>query len=92
MKGLDMKKWSLFIITAAVLASTAFICGCVERQLTIKTEPAGGLVLLNDEEIGESPVAVSFEWYGDYDIKIYKDGYETLKTHRLLKAPWYDKF
>ena len=48
--------------------------------------------VLNDEEIGESPVTVEFEWYGDYNIRISKDGYETLKTHRELKAPWYDAF
>ena len=48
--------------------------------------------LVNDEEIGESPVTVSFEWYGDYNVRITKEGYETLKTHRELKEPWYDHF
>ena len=47
-------------------------------------------MVLNDEEIGTSPVTVSFEWYGDYNVRISKEGFETLKTHRQLKAPWYD--
>jgi hypothetical protein len=64
----------------------------VERKLTINTEPQGALVILNDEEIGTSPVTVSFEWYGDYRVRISKDGYENLNTHRLLKGPWYDTF
>ena len=68
------------------------ISGCVERRLTINTEPAGALVTLNDEDIGASPVAINFQWYGDYNVRISKDGYETLKTHRMLKGPWYDKF
>ena len=69
-----------------------FVTGCVERRLTINTEPQGALVMLNDEEIGISPVTVSFNWYGDYNVRINMEGYETLKTHKALKAPWYDKF
>ncbi|MHC4912633.1 MAG: PEGA domain-containing protein [Planctomycetota bacterium] len=68
------------------------VSGCVERWLTINTVPEGALVTLNDEEIGESPVTVSFEWYGDYNVRISKEGYETLKTHRELEGPWYDGF
>ena len=66
--------------------------GCVERKLTINTNPAGAQVFLNDEEIGVSPVTASFNWYGDYNITIRKQGRETLQTHRKLQAPWYDLF
>ncbi|HEY5503807.1 MAG TPA: PEGA domain-containing protein [Sedimentisphaerales bacterium] len=66
--------------------------GCVERKLTINTNPAGAQVFLNDEEIGVSPVTASFNWYGDYNITIRKQGCETLQTHRKLQAPWYDLF
>ena len=68
------------------------LAGCVERKLTINTRPEGAVVVLNDEEIGESPVTVNFNWYGDYRVRISKDGYETLNTHRKLKGPWYDYF
>jgi len=87
-----MGKWSMSAVMAVSLIVIILLTGCVERQLTINTEPQGALVLLNDEEIGESPVTVSFEWYGDYNVRISKEGYETLKTHRKLKAPWYDEF
>jgi hypothetical protein len=80
---------ALFILGLIVILSLG---GCVERKLTINTEPQGALVVLNDEEIGESPVTVSFEWYGDYGVRISKEGFETLKTHRELKGPWYDMF
>ena len=66
--------------------------GCVERKLTINTNPAGAQVLLNDEEIGISPVTTSFNWYGDYNITIRKQGYETFQTHRKLQAPLHDFF
>jgi len=74
------------------LTIIVIVSGCVERQLTINTKPQEALVTLNDEEIGISPVTVSFNWYGDYDVRISKEGFETLKTHRKLKGPWYDNF
>ena len=85
-----MRKSNSSIILSAALLATFLISGCVERRLTINTQPQGALVVLNDEEIGTSPVTVSFEWYGDYNVRISKEGFETLKTHRQLKAPWYD--
>ena len=88
----NRKKCNLFALSAGILIVSLFLAGCVERQLTIKTEPQGALVTLNDEEIGTSPVTVSFNWYGDYNVRISKEGFQTLKTHRKLKGPWYDKF
>ncbi len=66
--------------------------GCVERKLTINTEPQGAIVALNDEEIGTSPVTVEFNWYGDYKVRVEKDGYEIVNTHRKLDAPAHDGF
>lgn len=77
---------------ALFLVAVLSVSGCVERRLTINTEPQGASVMLNDEDIGESPTTVDFDWYGDYNIRISKDGYETLSTHRELKGPWYDGF
>jgi len=83
-----MRKHSLFVLCVAIV----IFAGCVERRLTINTQPQGALVVLNDEEIGTSPVTVPFNWYGDYNVRISKEGYQTLNTHRPLKAPWYDSF
>jgi hypothetical protein len=84
------QSWDLLLVVSVIAA--IILGGCVERKLTINTEPQEALVVLNDEEIGQSPVTVSFEWYGDYNVTIRKEGYETLKTHRKLKGPWYDRF
>ena len=86
-----MQKYNI-VITATMGLVALITTGCVERQLTINTEPQGAVVTLNDEEIGTSPVTVAFNWYGDYCIRITKEGYEPLNTHRELKGPWYDKF
>ena len=87
-----MRRNISFFILVLILFLGPLLTGCVERRLTINTQPQGALVVLNDEEIGVSPVTTSFEWYGDYWVRISKDGYETLDTHRNLKGPWYDQF
>ena len=82
------KSRTLFILLSGLLV----VAGCVDRKLTINTTPPGAQVCLNDEEIGVSPVTVSFNWYGDYNVTIRKPGYETLQTHRKLTSPWHDCF
>jgi hypothetical protein len=84
-----MRTNKLLLLFCVLLVGAA---GCVERKLTINTNPAGAQVFLNDEEIGVSPVTASFNWYGDYNITIRKQGCETLQMHRKLQAPWYDLF
>jgi len=87
-----MKKQNSSAVILVILIAFTTLAGCVERELTINTKPEGAVVTLNDEEIGESPVTVNFNWYGDYCVRISKEGYETLNTHRQLKGPWYDHF
>lgn len=77
------------VIAALAMLICAGLTGCVERTLKIRTDPAGALVSVNDEEVGLSPVKFSFLWYGDYDIIVRKPGYETLKTHHRIDPPWY---
>jgi hypothetical protein len=84
-----MRRCSAWFLVVAALAALP-VAGCVERKLTINTEPQGALVTLNDEQIGVSPVTVPFKWYGNYGVRITKDGYETLDTARELKPPLHD--
>ena len=76
-------------VAVALLVAVCCLGGCVRRTLTIRTEPAGALVFLNDEEVGRSPVTTDFTWYGDYDVILRREGCQTLHTHMMVKAPWY---
>ena len=51
------------VLIAAVLAAGG---GCVEREMTLTTDPPGALVYVSDKEIGRTPVTQPFLWYGDY--------------------------
>ena len=80
--------WSAAIVVAG--AGALLTIGCIERTVTINTEPDGATVVLNDQEVGRSPVKVPFTWYGDYDIIVRKEGYQTLRTHQRIPTPWYE--
>lgn len=75
-------------LTLLAIAST-LTSGCVERTVKIDTRPTKAMVVVNDEEVGMSPVKFSFKWYGDYDLVLRKEGYETLKTNFRLDPPWW---
>ena len=48
--------------------------GCVQRSITITSDPPHAIVWLNDEEIGRTPVTVPFTFYGKYDVRIVHEG------------------
>jgi len=73
----------------ALIAAGSLGTGCVRRTVTIRTAPEGATVILNDDEVGTSPVTVPFTWYGDYDVILRMDGYKTLHTHHRVSRPWY---
>lgn len=64
--------------------------GCVERRLMITSEPAGALVYLNDQEVGRTPLDVPFTWYGTYDVRLEREGYQTLQTEQIAARPWWE--
>mgnify|MGYP006295135311 CR=1 FL=1 len=77
------------ILAAAVLLACG---GCVERTMTITSDPPGALVTLSREEVGRTPVTVPFTWYADYEVILRHQGYETLKTHWQVTPPIHDVF
>jgi len=78
------------VTIGTVLGSLVFAAGCVERELTITSEPAGALVYFADEEIGRTPMTVPFTWYGDYEVILRLEGHQTLATHTNITPPIYD--
>ena len=68
-----------------------FSLGCVERRLLITSEPSGALVYLNDQEVGRTPLEVPFTWYGTYDVRLEREGYQTLQTEQVAEQPWWEK-
>ncbi len=71
------------------IASFALAGGCVQRTITVRSDPPGALVYMNDQEIGRTPVTRNFLWYGTYDVELRMPGYESVKTTTPVIAPWW---
>jgi PEGA domain len=82
------KSHLLLIITLGL--ATVMNTGCVRRRLTIRSNPVGAVVYVDDQRIGQTPVSTDFTYYGTRKIRIVKDGYETLSTLQTIDAPWYE--
>jgi hypothetical protein len=77
--------------TALLLALVCFaFAGCVERRMTVRTNPPGALLYVDDYEVGTTPCSVSFTYYGTRKIRLIKDGYETLTVMQPIPTPWYE--
>lgn len=75
------------IVAALVMLAAG---GCVERRLSITSEPSGALVTLGDNEVGRTPLETTFKFHGKYDVLVTLDGYEPMRTTSKASAPVYE--
>jgi hypothetical protein len=79
-------------LLAAALAVAVCLpaTGCLRRRLTVRTNPPGAQVFVDDQEIGTTPCSASFVYYGTRKVTVMKDGYKTETVFQKLNAPWYE--
>jgi hypothetical protein len=65
------------------------LSGCVYRRLIVRSDPPGAQVILDGQEVGNTPVAVPFTYYGTRQLTLVKPGYETRTELVKIPAPWY---
>ena len=75
-----------------ILLLAVATAGCVQRRMTIRSNPPGALVYVDDYQIGTTPVSHDFVYYGTRKIRLVKDGYETLTVRQPFPIPWYEYF
>jgi len=83
---------SIVVFAAAVVLLSAGAAGCVQRRMTIRSNPPGALVYVDDYQLGQAPVSTDFIYYGTRKIRLVKDGYETLTVRQPFPLPWYQVF
>ena len=76
-------------LSTLLLICTLAPIGCVERTITVRTNPPGALVTVNGVEKGRSPVTFPFTWYGDYRLRLDLPEYQTRQSNRKVDAPIY---
>jgi hypothetical protein len=62
----------------------------VRRRLTVRSNPPGAQVFVDDQEIGTTPCSASFVYYGTRKITLVKDGYRIETVFQKLNPPWYE--
>ncbi|MEM6798633.1 MAG: PEGA domain-containing protein [Planctomycetota bacterium] len=80
--------YRVVICLLVLLAMTS--TGCVRRRLTVRTNPPGALVYVDNQRIGTTPCSVDFTYYGTREIRMVKPGYETLTVNQPIPTPWYE--
>jgi len=87
---LESRTYIQMLVCAMVIIACLSSPGCVRRKLNITSTPPGALVYLNDREVGRTPVDIDITYYGTYDVRLIKDGYEPLMTHGDASGPIWD--
>jgi hypothetical protein len=77
-------------VALAIVALASGPAACVERTVSIESEPPGATVWVNDREVGVTPCEFSFTHYGTFDVRVVLDGHEPLVTGAEATAPWWD--
>jgi len=74
----------------AILVTLLPLCGCVERRLFVRTEPAGAMIRVNGHEVGTAPATWRFDPYGTATVEADLAGHEPVLEVVPLAAPWYE--
>lgn len=72
---------------AAPLLTLALLAGCAQRHAVVTSEPTGATVFVNDVEVGRTPLTFDFTYYGVYDVRVEKQGFEPLRTKAHANTP-----
>lgn len=72
------------------LGLAAWAAGCVERRMTIRTNPPGARVFVDNREIGVSPISYAYTYYGVSRVRLVREGYETKIEAVRIDPPIYD--
>jgi len=82
-----MRRRVTWIVSSVLVLAAA---GCVERKMTVTSDPPGARVYLDDQEMGQTPVTFRFDFYGHRTFTLKKDGYRVTEEVRNVKAPVYE--
>ena len=87
--GAENRGRRLWLLTITFACFT-FMPGCVRRRMTVRTNPPGATVSVDNQVIGTTPAATSFVYYGTRELRIEKEGYRTETLLRKINPPWYE--
>lgn len=75
------------VLALTLLAMPLALTGCLQRTLSITSTPPGALVWVNDVEVGATPLEMDFTYYGEFDVRVRRAGYEPILARKKLTPP-----
>ena len=57
--------------------------------MTIRSNPGSALAYVDNQPVGMTPVSLPFVFYGTREIRLVKDGHETVVEKHNFRPPWY---
>ncbi len=75
---------------ALILLPLPILSACLERRISVVSDPPGALVTINDTEVGRTPLTTSFDYYGSFDVQVRKEGFESVSSGRRASTPIYE--
>ncbi|WP_286178320.1 PEGA domain-containing protein [Rhodopirellula sp. JC639] len=87
MPTLHKSRRMLFMLAAMCFCQASV--GCVRRRMTVRTNPPGAMVSVDNQVIGASPASTPFVYYGTREFRVEADGYRTETIRRRFNPPWY---
>jgi hypothetical protein len=73
-----------------MLLTVGLMAGCVERRFTVNSDPPGALVYHNGIYLGATPVDGYIIYYGKQQLRLIKEGYDTLDVVQEYPPPFYE--
>ena len=71
---------TFFVIASLVLASCATIVSGSRQKILISSEPSAATVLINDVEVGKTPITQNLKRNQNYQLVLKIDGYKPYET------------
>jgi len=56
----------------------------------VRSNPPGAMVYVDNQQVGTTPCATDFVYYGTREIRLVKPGFETLTVNQPIPVPWYE--
>ena len=76
-------------VRALLLLAVLPLAGCVDRLISLRSEPSGADVYVDGEKRGQTPLDVPYLWYGTREILLEKRGYREIRERVALNPPWW---
>ena len=65
------------------------LAGCTERWIQVRSEPPGATVYLDGKRFGTTPCKGRFIWYGDRELVLERDEFQSHTEIVRLRPPWW---